>query len=991
MFIRKIKDLFGYFVEEGRIIVSVNRDIFISASAGTGKTYRLVSHYVQIFEEAFRHGEKLDVHNVVAITFTRKASKEMKERVHLRINEKIENNEPGDWKNLRSRLIYAWISTIHSFCERILRESSIFLGIDPGFEILSGVRRVALEAQVVRTYFEQHLDELEPLFDLIGVDKTFELFKKALSGMRVNLRIISPYEEEPLKIGNDGEKILLATRTFHKHFKQLVEHYENEARRNNSLDFDDLLIKTRDLLHNFPQLREKYVRRFKYILIDEFQDTDWLQKTIIDYLHEEERNFLLFVGDAKQSIYRFRGADVTVFNRTKAEFEIKNAHLETLSVNRRSHPDLVEFQNRLFSKIMLQDRSGKYYKSIYDTEVSAIPYEQDSNDSRVRVLVSENSDDSQVVAQYIKNLLSEEITFRNKDGSYSTRKIKPGDIAILLRKFVNVSRYEDALEENGIPYYTVGSKAFYDRPEIAGPLAWLDVIVDPLDDAAFARFLLSPAFGATLEDLFELKSKEKHISDAILKTTDERFKPLRELFIKYSELKHVLSPSSVLQKFVDETEYLPKLASMKRGERAINNVKKMLEIAKELDRLGTSLRELSSNIKAFIDSSEETEATLETEESDSVKLLTVHKSKGLEFPVVIVADTFWKGKSDGSPYILTGEDGYIVSREQPKKESDTIESQLHLEEKEKNLEEEKRTLYVAFSRAREMLVVSLNGKKATSDRPWSQMLQGTLITGENQLCEDMEDLVEIVEPGEAVREEPESIEEKESFIIQWPDIEFIKSVDDRSYIKYISPSLLAEDFTIEISESEPGDILIRKPRELGTLTHSVLEAVGIRGRTGRVTTLESLLSGGIPASVDRIRFLEEDYEIVRKILYKLIDHPLIKEIETSDEAMSEVQFQKKFDRYVLLGIVDKLYRVNGNWRILDFKFAEFSQKSFPKYEFQMKFYLYILKELLAPECAKLLFLKDGEVREVRLNNVEEFEKELLEKIENLGGTNERGE
>lgn len=107
--------------------------------------------------------------------------------------------------------------------------------------------------------------------------------------------------------------------------------------------------------------------------------------------------------------------------------------------------------------------------------------------------------------------------------------------------------------------------------------------------------------------------------------------------------------------------------------------------------------------------------------------------------------------------------------------------------------------------------------------------------------------------------------------------------------------------------------------------------------------------------------------------------------------MSEVQFQKKFDRYVLLGIVDKLYRINGNWRILDFKFAEFNQNSFPKYEFQMKFYLYILKELLAPECAKLLFLKDGEVREIRLDNAEEFEKELLEKIEKFSGTNERGE
>jgi ATP-dependent exoDNAse (exonuclease V) beta subunit len=131
----------------------MNKDIFVTASAGTGKTFSLVKEYVGVFDRSFRIGERLDVHNVVAITFTNKAAREMKDRVITEIDHRIASGYPGSWKPLRNKMSYAWISTIHSFCERILRESALFAGIDPGFQILSGMRRATLEEKVVRTYY----------------------------------------------------------------------------------------------------------------------------------------------------------------------------------------------------------------------------------------------------------------------------------------------------------------------------------------------------------------------------------------------------------------------------------------------------------------------------------------------------------------------------------------------------------------------------------------------------------------------------------------------------------------------------------------------------------------------------------------------------------------------------------------------------------------------------------------------------------------------
>jgi len=963
-------------------------DLFISASAGTGKTYNLVKNYLEAFEEAFRYSEPLDVHNVVAITFTNKAAREMKDRVIGKVDEMISSGRPGKWKHLRNRLSYAWISTIHSFCERLLRESALFLGIDPGFQILSGMKKVVLEQRTVRNFFEERLDQLEPLIELTGLDEAFKLFRRALSAERHALAVHpKPSNYTSLELGDYAEKVMAGSERFSTEFNQLLERYEDRSYRMGMLDFDQLLTKTRDLLLDMPDIRDKYRQRFKYILVDEFQDTDELQSEIIDMLREKGSNKCLFVGDSKQSIYRFRGADVTVFNKTMEEFELRGLETSYLSTNRRSHPKLVEFQNLLFSKIMPATSSGEYFRSVYDREVEAIPYGLDEDIERVRFLSSETADDSREVAKAIRALLEEEIYFRDRTEKCVKRKIKPGDITILLRTFSKIVNYEKALEELNIPYYTVGSKNFYERPEVSGPLAWLDFLIDPLDDWNFTTFLLSPSFGASLDELLELKtlpgSKGRPLFYALQESKNDKFVHLRELVDKFSQLKHVLSPSVMLERFVVETDYLAKLATLKGAERMIANVRKMLELAKELDRLGSSLRELSLNLKAFVDSSEESEASLETEESDSVKIMTVHKSKGLEFPIVILADTFWKEKTS-SKKLLFDDEGFVIFKDRPESDDGTVIYRLLQQEKEKEFEEEKRTLYVALSRARELMVVSANGR-ADATRPWSRMLSGTLFDIESfRLLEEMEaGIVEAYFPPAF----PPLEKQETSGSYELPDEAMINPVNDLSYVKYLSPTLLMADTDDEYSfeEGRDGQSLNRRAMDIGTLVHSLLEPVGLKGINRTSTTLKAVLEGGLPASVDRIRFSVEDLESVKAVLDRLIDHPIITEIENSTEAMSEMQFQHSFDKYVLMGIIDKLYLIDGRWKIVDFKYARRNPQSLSRYRFQMEFYLYILRDLLSPEEAILFFLKDGSTETVRPDNPKSFEKKLLERIDNNGG------
>ncbi|CCU83939.1 UvrD/REP helicase [Mesotoga infera] len=964
----------------------MNKDIFVTASAGTGKTFSLVKEYVGVFDRSFRIGERLDVHNVVAITFTNKAAREMKDRVITEIDHRIASGYPGSWKPLRNKMSYAWISTIHSFCERILRESALFAGIDPGFQILSGMRRATLEEKVVRTYFEDNLESLEPLIQLTGLDKAFRIVKEAISNKRHSLAL------NPSPVGSllgdsiiSDDEIIEGSKSFAAAYSEILSDYRDRTVRSGFLDFDQLLTETRDLLLKMPEVQEKYRDRFKFIFVDEFQDTDELQSEIIRLLREETKNRVFFVGDSKQSIYRFRGADVSVFNKTMKSFQNNGGELRNLRINRRSHPDLVTFQNKLFGKIMKRDFENEFFRSIYDEDIESLPYQRDIESSRVRIIRTESSDDSREVARSVRALIEEELVFKTKTGEYEKRRIVPGDIAILLRTFSKISSYENALEKLNIPFYTVGSRNFYERPEVSGLLSWLDLLVDPLDNNNLVSFLLSPAFGASLDEVLSLRSKRDlrrlPLYFALMESKEDRFAHLIDLLKKFGKLKYILSPSEILEKFVEETDYLPKLATLKSGERMIANVKKLLELAKDLDRMGSSLRELSSNIKAFIDSSDESEAALETEESDSVKILTVHKSKGLEFPIVIVGDTFWKKKnSDRRLFFHDG--GFLISKSKPDREEGLIGSLASLEE-EKEFEEEKRTLYVALSRAREMIIISLNGR-SDSSRPWSKMICSSLLQPESDKVEaSFEGIVKHFYPIDLPSIQ-ETVYIEEPLL---PEVTSVLPLTDSSYIKYLSPTSITADDEFELeSESYAGSPgLVKNAADIGLLAHYLLEPVGVISKRGSVTTLESILNGGRPVSVDRINFNEYDLSEVKKVLSTLVAHPLIKEIEGAERVFSEFHFQHGFGKYVLMGIVDKLYLKDGKWRIVDFKFASLNKRFINKYRFQMNLYLYILKDLLSPIEATLLFLRDGKTEKIMLEDSDSFEKELLQMISKAGG------
>jgi ATP-dependent exoDNAse (exonuclease V) beta subunit len=956
-------------------------DTFISASAGTGKTYRLVKEYTDILGG----DPSLDLDNVLAITFTEKAAKEMKERVSRKIAEKLQeaatDDERARWKRLGDRIMDAWISTIHSFCDRLLRESLLYTdyGIDPGFSIITGTKKL-IENRTLRRYCMKNLGKLESLADALGLDATHGLLEEALGKERHNLYIYGPAEADS-RDDRAAQESARLTADFFEAFGQINGQYEEATLKNGQLDFEQLLELTRRMLNDHPEIAKEYARRFRYILVDEFQDTDELQAEIIGKIREAGDVKVLYVGDDKQSIYRFRGANVEVFNDTEADFRRRGKTTETLDTSYRSHPDIVKFHNIFFGKVMGRER-GPGYASTYVKDITAVK-DYGGGRERVRILESADKEYSATVADYIGVLLEEELEF-NLGKREEKRNVRPGDIAILLRKFTNVRKYEQALEDAGIPYYTVGSRKFFESPEIAGLLSLAGFIGNPDDDLAFLAFFLSPAWGGTLEEALRLKGGSNHFSEALSCAGEGEFSDLKATLDRYSRLSMVTTPGELIESFVEETDYLSKVSLLKAPAQRVANVIKFLQISKELDALGTSLREFSKNVAIYVEESQEGEASLENEKSDSVKIMTVHQSKGLEFPVVIVAEMTEYTKKD-RPGLLFDSQSRKFAVYCEKVGDARLEEWRKLEER-KQAEEEKRTLYVALTRAREVLVMNVDGgiverKKARrgdeESSNWTHFYIDGLFDAETGgMDESLGRLVKKVSAGK--REKGGAREVGKRLSWEEPPAEYLSPTGHRKFVKRVSPTTMQPGARAEKRlsfETEEGEETAANVR--GIYVHAILEKLD-NTRDGR---LSSILEGAAARTAAEVP--EEEAGSIITSLRTLADHPLIREIEDSQACYSERTFERAFDGFTLRGVVDKLYRTPEGWKIADFKYAEKRADSLEGYRFQMEFYLYLLEKMLAPVCAKILFLKDGQTETVTLEDTREFE-------ERLGALLERG-
>ena len=734
------------------------KNTVVRASAGTGKTYKLVSTWVELVESG------ADPLRIVAVTFTEKAAADMRSRIREAIVERMKTltpSEHGKWTRVLTLLPAAPINTIHGFCGKLLRENGLYTEIDPSFSILDEQRGFDLAREAAVDTIRNEIRDgngkvaelfadfgLEGLIDILirtaywmnslGKDTTW-LREKAAMQVEAAEEVRATVASHLEKFEGDFERIGLyadeqdARKARHPFKKRddpdeplprigqiagarvavelaelthlFVQNFNSRKRAANILDFDDLLLKTRDLLRDVAEVRQRCHRQFETVLVDEFQDTDEVQFEIVRLLTrdpESENQFasgkLMIVGDPKQSIYRFRRARVTVFNHAMQNIIDDDGTVEYLRENRRSAPPLAEFSNRLCESMM--DGGGKVtlsadvdtsYRIRFDAEDILQPVSD-----RPFLGLTYIAADPEVKAATGRPMEARAIARLLKAWRAAGTIESWSEVAILMRSMNPAGIYIDELEASGIPVHVVDGASFYQKSEVSDLIALLELVLHPGDPLIRAIVLTSPLAGLTFTDLLAGKTSE---------TFDRFLQP-------WIERRDQATAAEILADVVRQTNFDVVMTAQKGGRQRLANIGKLIEITRNLGRQGTTalddvVRYLRARAKDTL--VREAEAQTTGQDADVVRLLTVHGAKGLEFDIVIVPDLSAQlphgSKSD---YLFSDRWGLLAGAAYGLHRR-ALPHALILrgreEEKDQQFEEEKRLLYVAVTRARKMLVL----------------------------------------------------------------------------------------------------------------------------------------------------------------------------------------------------------------------------------------------------------------------------------------------
>jgi ATP-dependent exoDNAse (exonuclease V) beta subunit len=514
----------------------------------------------------------------------------------------------------------------------------------------------------------------------------------------------------------------------HAVYRRTVDAYVQAKRVENGLDFDDLEAGALTLLRD-PAVRTAWQAGVCAVLVDEFQDTNERQREIVYALSgfgreradEPSRHGSFFVvGDAKQSIYRFRGADVTVFRRVQDDVVRAGGRTIPLDLTFRAHAPLVTITNRLLSPILDEIvRPGRLY-AVPFAPLEAYRTEPDAGIEPpfVEFLLGLGESASQGREAAAAGLAARLLELGDRES------VQWRDVALLFRASTTFSIYEDALERAGIPFVTVAGRGFYDRYEIRDLLNALSAVADPTDDLALVGFLRSPAIGLTDAALYLLRfppvpvvPRESDASCSIWSILNHPALPEivppddlgravrgRDLITELCDLAGRVGVAVLLKRLLDRTRYCDVLQTSEGGARARRNVDKLLADAHTSGLV--SVREFLEYVRALRDVGvRESEAP--TEAGSAVQLMTVHKAKGLEFPVVVIADAAHAGRRDTATVRLDARLGVTLNlRDRDGDRRPAAYRLAALRDAERDEAEDRRLLYVAATRAREKLLIS---------------------------------------------------------------------------------------------------------------------------------------------------------------------------------------------------------------------------------------------------------------------------------------------
>ncbi len=593
--------------------------LMVIAGAGSGKTRVLTYRIAYLMEQG------VDAFNILALTFTNKAAREMKNRIATIVG-------PSEAKNL-------WMGTFHSIFARLLRFEGNKLGFPSNFTIYDTQDSQRLISSIIKE---------------MGLDKDIYKYKQIqnrISSYKNSLITVKAYFQDPELMEADA----MAKRP---RLGEIYQNYVDRCFKAGAMDFDDLLLRTNELLNRFPEVLMKYQERFKYILVDEYQDTNHSQYLIVRALADRYQNICV-VGDDAQSIYSFRGANIANILNFQRDYD--DVAVYRLEQNYRSTKTIVEAANSIIAK-----NKNQLEKVVWTAN-------NEGNKIRVHRSITDAEEGRYVAGSIFENKMQHQL--QNKD------------FAVLYRTNSQSRSIEDALRKKDIPYRIYGGLSFYQRKEIKDVLAYLRLIINPNDEEALVRVINFPTRGigqTTIEkltvaanhygrsqfevmenlDTIDLKMNagtKRKLNDFV--TMIKSFQVMNESASAFTVAEHVAKKTGILLEF--KKDGTPEgIARMENIEELLNGIKDFVEGQKELADAKGDLTEFLEDVALA------TDLDKETDDNDRVALMTIHLAKGLEFPYV-----------------------YIVGMEE-----DLFPSAMSMNTR-SELEEERRLFYVALTRA----------------------------------------------------------------------------------------------------------------------------------------------------------------------------------------------------------------------------------------------------------------------------------------------------